>query len=71
MSWVIGLSRHLTRERRTVLAVLSALGYDFDEVDRETYERCLLAAGIGMRDGYPDDVLEIFYKQDQMIWDRK
>lgn len=64
------MTRHLTRERRTVLAVLSSLGYDFDEIDRELYERCLLAAGIGMRDGYPDDVLEVFYKLDQEIWNR-
>lgn len=64
------MTRHLTRERRIVLAVLSALDYDYDLVDKETYNRLILAAGIGMRDGYPDDVLEIFYKLDQEIRDR-
>lgn len=64
------MTRHLTRERRTVLAILSALDYDYSLVDRSTYERLLLAAGIGIRDGYPDDVLEVFYKLDQEIWNR-
>lgn len=64
------MTRHLTRERRIVLAVLNALDYDLQIVDRATYERLLLAAGIGMRDGYPDEVLDIFYKLDQELRNR-
>lgn len=64
------MTLHLTRERRIVLAVLSALDYDYDLVDKATYERLLLAAGLGMRDGYPDEVLEVFCKLDQEIKNR-
>lgn len=51
--------------------MLNALNIDIEQVTAAEYERLILAAGIGMRDGYPDDVLEIFYKQDQSIRERK
>lgn len=64
------MTRHLTRERRIVLAILNAMQIDIESVSKEDYERFLVAAGTGMRDGFPDDVLEIFYKQDEMIWNQ-
>lgn len=64
------MTKHLTRERRIVLGILNAMDIDIETVSKEQYDRYILAAGIGMRDGYPDDVLEILYKQDQMIRER-
>lgn len=61
------MSRHLTTERRAVLGMLNALNIDVEQITAAEYGRLILAAGIGIRDGYPDDVLEIFYKQDQML----
>lgn len=62
------MSRHMTKERRIVLGILNAMGLDISEVTREEYNHYIIAAGLGLRDGYPDDVLEIFHKQDQEIW---